>query len=208
VAIPKICEIWLDADRAGVLGKRQREIAAKADILLRGFAHVGIVALVDEATGYQKDRAKDALAKILEEFVQKELRKWIKTFPADFYQEMFRLRNLKYDGSVKRPSYIGHLTNDLVYSRLAPGVLDELKRLTPRNEKGRLKQHLHRRLTEDVGHPKLQQHVSAVTALMKASDLWDQFKVMLDRALPVYKPLPLFDGLESEGISESKTIQV
>jgi hypothetical protein len=36
----------------------------------------------------------------------------------------------------------------------------ELRRLTPRNESGRLKNHLHRsRLTADVGHPKLlQQH--------------------------------------------------
>jgi hypothetical protein len=92
--------------------------------------------------------------------------------------------------------FIGVLTNDLAYARLAPGVLDELRRQTPRDEKGRLKHHLHRRLTEDVGHPKLQQHLSAVTALMKASDTWDQFKPMVDRALPKYKRLPLFDGLE------------
>jgi hypothetical protein len=58
--------------------------------------------------------------------------------------------------------------------------------------------HLHRRLTEDVGHPKLLQHLSAVTALMKACDKWDQFKAMVDRALPKYRRLPLFDGLEPE----------
>jgi P63C domain len=116
----------------------------------------------------------------------------------EFYQELFRLRNLNYDGGVKRPKYIGVLTNDLVYSRLAPGVLDELRRQTPRNDKGRLKHHLHRRLTEDVGHPKLLQHLSAVTALMKACDKWDQFKAMVDRALPKYRRLPLFDGLEPE----------
>lgn len=197
--IPKICEIWLDADEQKNLGTRQKKIAIKAKILMRALAHVGIIALVDEATGYQKDRARDALAKILEEFIARELRKWVKTFPADFYQELFRLRNLKYDGSsVKRPQYIGVLTNDLVYSRLAPGVLDELKRQTPRDEKGRLKHHLHRGLTDDIGHPKLLQHLSALTALMKACDRWDQFKTMVDRALPKYRRLPLFDGLEPE----------
>ena len=77
-------------------------------------------------------------------------------------------------------------------------MLDELRRVTPRDLKGRLKTHLHRRLTEDVGHPKLQQHLSAVTALMKASDTWDQFKPMVERALPKYKRLPLFDGLDSK----------
>jgi hypothetical protein len=194
--LPKICEVWLKSRDAGVLTKPQQRIAHEADILLRGLAHTGIVALIDEATGYQDERARDALAKILEAFIAKELRPWVKTFPADFYKEMFRLRGLPYRGDVKRPQYIGVLTNNLVYSRLAPGVLEELRRLTPRNEDGRLKTHFHRRLTVDVGHPKLQQHLAAVTVLMKASDTWDHFRPMLDRALPKYKRLPLFDGLE------------
>jgi hypothetical protein len=194
--LPKVCDVFLDADDAGALTKGQRHIAAQARILIRGLAHVGIIALVDEATGYQDERARDALAKILEAFIAKELRPWVRTFPADFYKEMFRLRQIPYRSDVKRPQYIGVLTNDLVYARLAPGVLDELRRITPRDDKGRLKHHLHRRLTEDIGHPKLQQHLSAVTALMKASDTWKQFKPMVERALPKYKRLPLFDGLE------------
>lgn len=167
-----------------------------AKILVRGFARVGIIALVDEATGYQADRARDALAKILEEFVAKELRKWVRTFPGEFYREMFRLRKIPYTGSVKKPQYIGHLTNDLVYARLAPGVLDELRRVTPRNEKGQLKHRLFQRLTEDVGHPKLREHLASVIALMKAADTWDQFMGMMDRSLRKYKELPLFDGQE------------
>lgn len=152
--------------------------------------------MVDEATGYQADRARDALAKILEAFVAKELRKWVKTFPADFYWELFRLRKLPYNGSVKRPQYIGHLTNDLVYARLAPGVLDELRRVTPRDEKGRLRNRLFQRLTEHLGHPRLLEHLAAVTTLMKACDDWEQFTPMLDRALPRQVALPLFDGKE------------
>ena len=172
--LPKVCDVFLDADQAGALAKGQKHIAAQAQVLIRGLAHVGIIALVDEATGYQDERARDALARILEAFIAKELRPWVRTFPTDFYKEMFRLRKIPYREDVKRPQYIGVLTNDLIYSRLAPGVLDELRRVTPRDEKGRLKTHLHRRLTEDVGHPKLQQHLSAVTALMKASDTWER----------------------------------
>lgn len=194
--LPKVCDVFIEADDAGDLTKGQKHIAAQARLLIRGLAHVGIIGLVDEATGYQDERARDALAKILEAFIAKELRPWVRTFPTEFYKEMFRLRKIPYREDVKRPQYIGVLTNDLVYARLAPGVLDELRRLTPRDEKGRLKHHLHRRLTEDVGHPKLQQHLSAVAALMKASDTWGQFKPMIDRALPKYKRLPLFDGLE------------
>lgn len=194
--IPKVCGVWLSARDAGALQERQLRVATKADILIRGLAEVGVVALVDEATGYQDARARDALAKILEAFVQKELRKWVKTFPPEFYKEMFRLRSLPYTGTVKSPRYIGHLTNDIVYSRLAPGVLDELKRVTPRNESGKPKHKLHQHLTNDVGHPKLLQHLASVTTLMRASDKWDQFKRLLDRALPVHVPAPLFDGME------------
>jgi hypothetical protein len=97
-----------------------------------------IIALVDEATGFQRDRAKDALARILEAFIAKELQPWIRTFPTEFYQEIFRLRGLEYPtDSVQRPQYFGILTNDVVYKRLAPGVLEELKKVTPKNEAGR-----------------------------------------------------------------------
>jgi hypothetical protein len=193
-----ICDAVLDARKAKRLTKKQDHIAARCEILMRAFARVGIIALVDEVTGYQADRARDALTKILEAFVAKEIQKYIRTFPPAFYRELFRLRGLPYTGSVQRPRYIGHLTNDLIYSRIAPGVLEELRRVTPRNEKGRLKHKLFQRLTSELGHPKLLEHVSAVTALMTASDDWDQFMRMADRALPRQIALPLFDGKEEK----------
>jgi hypothetical protein len=194
--LPKVCEVWIDADRVGVLGPRQKVIAAKADILLRGFAHVGIIALIDEATGFQDDRASDALAKILEAFVARELRKWVKTFPPEFYKELFRLRGIPFTGQVKRPSYIGHLTNDLVYARLAPGVLAELRVRNPVAKTGHRRHKHFQWLTPDIGHPKLQQHLSSVTTLMRASEAWDGFKKLIDRALPKYQEMPLFDDLK------------
>jgi hypothetical protein len=80
-------------------------------------------------------------------------------------------------------------------------VIDELQRLTPRDDNGRLKHHLHRRLTDDIGHPKLLQHLASVTALMRASETWEQFKKMVNRALPKYKSLPLLEGIEAESIA-------
>lgn len=142
----------------------------------------------DEATGYQDARSRDALAKILEAFVTKELKKWISTFPADYYKELFRLQGWAFPTLAKdknkRPAMAGKITNDIVYDRLAPGVKDELHRLTPRDEKGRLKQKLFQRLTSDVGSPRLKEHLASVVALMKASDDWQQFMRSLNRALP------------------------
>lgn len=183
-----ICEMVLRARDAGVLrGDRQLRIAQQCDILTRAFAKVGIIALIDEVTGYQEIRDRLALQEILEKFISKELLAWAKRFPDEFYKEMFRLRGWQYSPvSVKRPSLIGKFTNDLIYSRMAPGVLAELKRITPRDEKGRTKHRYHQRLTEDIGHPKLAEHLSSVLALMRAAASWPGFYRLIQRALPRY----------------------
>ncbi|HTE17247.1 MAG TPA: P63C domain-containing protein, partial [Armatimonadota bacterium] len=181
--IPQILDIWLRARDAGVLEKRQERTAAKADMLMRALAHVGIIALVDEATGYQRERARDALAKILEFYISKELAKYARTFPDDFYFHLFRLRGWTVSDLNKRPGYTAQLTNDIVYARLAPGVLDELKRVQERGETGRPKHPLYGRLTPEWGHPKLREHLAAVTALMKVSENWGGFQRLLNRAL-------------------------
>lgn len=186
-AIPKICDVWLKARDAGVLKHNQLHLAKAADILMRGLAHVGIVALVDEATGYQKDRPAEALALILEAFIAKELQPWVKTFPADYYQELFRLRGLNYPhDSVLRPQYFGVLTNDIVYKRLAPGVLVELKKAIPRGGTGKPKAKLFQKLTSNIGYPKLREHLGAVVAIMKLSTDYHDFVTKLDRLHPRY----------------------
>jgi len=94
--------------------KNQKHIAFQCRILTRGFALVGISALIDEATGNQDVRARDALHKILEQYISKELMKWAKTFPDEFYRQLFRLRSWRYSfSSIKRPALVGKLTNDL-----------------------------------------------------------------------------------------------
>lgn len=183
--LPAVCEIYLQANDDIALPKNQEHVARQAAILVRGLARVGIIALVDEATGYQELRTKDALARILEAYIDKELNAWVSTFPADFYRELFRLRGLDYDsGSVKRPQYFGRLTNNIVYERLAPGVLDELRVIVPKDEQGRRRHKFFQRLTSNVGYPKLREHLGSVVTLMKLSDDYDSFKQKLDQIHP------------------------
>ena len=185
--LPQICNVFLKARDDRALHPSQFHIARQADLLMRGLAEIGIIALIDEATGYQNERAKRALAEILERFIAKELQAWTKTFPDDFYREIFRLKGWRYDpASVRRPSVIGHYTNDIVYNRLAPGVLDELKKKEPSGKPGRRKHKLFQWLTGDVGHPKLKSHLDGVIALMKASQSndWMGFRQLLKRAFP------------------------
>jgi hypothetical protein len=199
-----VCDVYLDARRAGnVLTPSQERLAGQAEILIRGFARVGIIALVDEATGYQRDRATDALAKILEKFIAKELQPWVKTFPDEFYEQMFRLRKLNFpNDTVKRPQYFGHLTNDIVYRRLAPSVLDELKRTSPKLPSGRRKGTLQQKLTPELCHPKLREYLASVTTIMALSDDYEDFKRKLNKRHPRYDENMAFDfdGDDSNGL--------
>jgi hypothetical protein len=205
VLLADLCEAVLRAREAGGLQPQQQGIAAKCEILVRGFARVGIVALVDEATGYQADRARDALAKILEAFIAKELQPWVRTFPIDYYRELFRLRGLPFPSdTVRRPQYFGTLTNDIVYMRLAPGVLNELRSVTPKDdETGRYRHKFFQRLTTNTGYPKLREHLGSVVTLMKLSRDYRDFKEKLDRLHTKFGdtlPLPFeYDDAEDDG---------
>jgi hypothetical protein len=198
VLLPQVCDVYLKARHAGVLLPSQKHIAERAEILVRGLATVGINALIDEATGYQEIREKRALATILEKFIAKEFQPWTKTFPYEFYQQIFRLRDWSGPPSAgsRGPRVIAKYTNDIVYERLAPGVLDELKRLNPKTPHGGRRHKHHQWFTPDFGHPKLKEHLSAVIALMRAASKWSRFQHMLDRAFPKQNttiPLPLED---------------
>lgn len=196
-----VCQVYQDARDEGVLLPSQFAIAEACKLLFRGFATVGIVALVDEATGYQEVRDRLALRKILDAFLRKELAAWAQRFPSDFYKEMFRLRGWEWPPvNMRTPQVVGKYTNDLVYARLAPDLLKELQDRNPTDEKGRRRSKHHMWLTDDVGLPALAQHLHAVVALMRASDTWEGFKALVDRSFPIrtsLADLPLFADPEA-----------
>jgi len=183
--LPSVCDVFLDAEAADALAHNQRHIAEQAKILIRGLARVGIAALVDEATGYQEVRDRQALQAILDQYLRKELAAWAKRFPDEFYKEMFRLKGWPMNPvRVQRPGVVGKYTNNIVYERLAPGILEELQRRNPKDEKGNRRGKHHQLLTDEVGHPALAQHLYAVIGFMRAASDWESFLRMLDRAFP------------------------
>ncbi len=187
--IPAICEAWLNARDANLLNPRQMETARKAEILTRGLARVGIIALVDAATGYEKIRPQLELQEILQKFVARELRPWVRRFPFEFYEKIYKLKGWdlsEITPNSPKPLEVGRITDDLVYKRLAPGVRKEIRERTPRNEKGYLAYKLHRWLTEDIGAPKLEKHLGIVMALMDVSPDWPTFKANMDKVLPPF----------------------
>jgi len=199
-----VCSVWLKARSEGALQKQQLPKAQQAEDLTLALADTGVAALIDEATGYQDDRAKDALARIFATFLAKERQKWALTFPLDFYKEIYRLRGWKFEPwNTKRPSVVASWTDDFVYDRLAPGLTEELRIKNPVADTGRRTHKHHQWFNTDKGHPKLKEHIAGVIALLRAAENWESFKRGLDRAYPKFGdtiPLALTGG-EGKGLT-------
>jgi hypothetical protein len=181
--LPAVCNVFLSAKESGKLRGNQRHIAKQCEILIRGLAVVGVTGLVDEATGYQEVRDRQALQQILEKYISGALLEWTKTFPLEFYKEIFRLKGWEWKAG-KMSQLVGRYTNDLVYERLAPGVLEQLRLKNPVTEKGYRQHKHHQWLTRDIGHPSLTHHIYRLLGMMEASNNWMDFKLKVDAKLP------------------------
>lgn len=183
--LPDVCDLVLRARQEGKLNPQQVHIAEQCEILVRAFAKVGIVALVDEATGYQEIRDREALQEILKRYISEELLKWVRTFPMEFYRQIFRLKGWNWNDGRMSP-IVGSIVNDLVYARLAPGVLEELRKRNPVTEKGYRKHKHFQHLTTDVGNPALTRHLYELIGMARpfAFGGWEQYYDLVDRTFP------------------------
>ncbi len=154
-----------EADReTSQLTKSQQEMAWKASAFLASCAKVGLIALIDEATGYQYDRAQDALRVKLRAYLEEEMRKWEKTFPDELWLEFGRLTNWK--GAVtQRPKYWGKLVMELIYEYLDPDVAKWLRENAPKPRHGK---NYHLWLTSQYGLKKLLEHIWMVIGMARA----------------------------------------
>ncbi len=174
-AFVDLCTAYINAKHDGVLKlESQILIADKLYAIMTAFAKTGLVAIIDEVTGYQYDREHDELQKLLSAYISEELLPWAKRFPDEFYRQMFRLKNWTYNGN-NRPQYVGKLTNHYIYDQLPDGVLEELKHKTPKNKR------LHQSLTDEVGVPHLDKQLQKTIALMQASDTWEEFEALFNK---------------------------
>lgn len=184
-----VCNVWLQAREKGALQDQQLDKARKAEILTRALAETGIVALVDEQTGYQNVRPQNALQSYLELVIRRELAAWAKKFPDEFYENIYRLKGWTWPGMSKnRYSVVANYTTNLIYDRLGPGITEELIRKTPKNEKGYRPNRLHQWLSEDIGDPMLATHMHSILMFQRLAIAngygWKRFLHMVDTVLP------------------------
>lgn len=206
MALPELCEIMLKVrDYASEnnieLGARQKLVIAKSDIIMRGLARIGIVALIDEATGYQYDRERFELQKILNAYISDEILKWQLTFTDDFYKQVYRLWRLPFIPKYikNKPSFIGKLTTKYIYELLPPGIVDKIKEKVGKTTKGNWKYKWHQSLTPEIGREHLKKQIIEVTTLMSISQSKEQFDGLFQQK---YNKMPIQLKLEFEENAE------
>ncbi len=175
------CDGMLEARKTIHLSPRQRIIADQCELLLRSFAKVGIIALIDEVTGYQYERERDELQKQLRKvlglYVSEKPKKWQKVFPWTFYKQLFRLWGQPFTVEIIiKPGFIGRLTNKYVYGNLPHGVLEKLKEKTPKTEKGNWSRKLHQLLTTEIGREDLKKTINSIETLASISENKQEFE--------------------------------
>lgn len=188
--LPMVCDVYLKLrddclENHRPVPRQYQHIVKACDLLMRAFATVGIIALVDEATGYQEVRDRQALQEVLKHYIDGKLYEWTLTFPTEFFKGICRLKGWKWNDG-KMPSVTGKYINDLVYSRLTDGVLAELRKLNPPTEKGYRRHRHHQFFTRDIGHPELRRVVHQLIGMQDAFDdgEWDKFKRRVDEKYP------------------------
>lgn len=183
--IPLICDVYLEAREAGVLTSQQNPTAKHAEILVRGLSRIGIIALVDEATGYQAKRAKDELAQILEAYVSEEYRKWVRKFPEIFFEELYKIHGWEFKpGNHKHPGHVGNFINKYVYEVLPPGILEGLREVNPTTAPGRRSRKHHQHLTEEVGLSHLEEQIRQTVTVMQVARSKEEFDSLFRRLHP------------------------
>lgn len=183
-----LCDVILEARKKKSLRSEQEiRYAEYAENLIRGFARIGIVALVDEATGYQAVREKKALETIINKYItDTKERAWSKTFPDEFWFKLVKVKGYDSYIALKRPAFVGHWVNDIIYSRLAPGIKNALSDKAPRNTNGNRTSKFHEWLTSDFGLPELKDHIRDVMLIMDLSSSTKEFHRLLDKKFPKY----------------------
>jgi hypothetical protein len=166
-----ICDAYLRARDAGVLNGQQLELAKRAEIITRACAKVGIIALIDEATGYQEFREKQELQLKLQAFIAEDMQDWARMFQPEFWFELARLEGIHYSPR-SRPLRWGKYIMAFVYDAIDEDVG---KQLRSKNPDPHYKQNHHQWLKE-FGRQKVHDQIERVITIMKLCDNMEEFR--------------------------------
>lgn len=182
-ALIEICDAYLTARDQKRLKPNQRKLAAQAEIIIRACAKVGIIALIDEATGYQEVRAKNALQLKLQAFIADEMQEWARAFPPEFWYELARLEGVHYSPR-SRPIRWGKYIMAFVYDAIDGDVGKKLREINPSPQHRRN----HHQWLKEFGKDRLKSQLDKVITIMQLCENMDDFR---KKFAHVFKKTPL-----------------
>ena len=189
--LPGVCNVYLTVRDAGKLYAGQTSLAQLSYTLVRELATLGIITLVDAASNYKELCHSPAVQGLLARYLKSFAARWSKRFPDEYYQEIYRLKGWEWPGmGVNRFPVTGHITNEIVYARIADGLLDRLRIDNPKSAGGDREHRHHQWLTDDFGVQELREHIVGVLAIMRTvvdpdpKRAWQKFRISLERSYP------------------------
>lgn len=186
----EVCDALIQARNDGRLASSQDFLARQAEIIIRSSAKMGIIYLVDTATGYIDVAKREEYLKQWNEFVRSEFRAWEKEFPDQFADMIYKIYGLKRKSvaSFKHPQFFGWFTRKYIYHPLANSrgaILDLLDEANPVvYAGGGRKYKLHQFLTNEVGVNALRQHLWQTIGIGNAARDKTDFERSFYRAFP------------------------
>jgi hypothetical protein len=174
--VTAICRAYVEAQLAGELRESQRHLAQHAMELLSASADVGVAALVDEATGYEKVRPDGDMAKIFRD----AMGVWQEAFSPELVRYLCRLgiageKNATWtSGSCPRPlAQAFRQIYDLILGKQAA------RELKKRNPEPRYGSNHHQWLTDEA-RALLKQNMGVVLCCARTSnsraEFWQRLK--------------------------------
>jgi len=186
-AITKFCKAVGEARRAHkIAGEAFLEYAESCERFLAAAADIGLVALIDEATGYIREKQKHEYRDLFRDFIREQMRDWEKEFPDEFFDGIYKIYNLRRESNKNHPQFFAKFIRKYVYHPLADShgvLLSMLDDKNPVIGKGR-KHKLHQFLDEKVGLTKLRAHVWKVVGILSSVNTKAGFQKGFRNAFP------------------------
>ncbi len=185
--LPAICEVYQQATIANHLQSQEQQTVAT---LCASFSHIlaqeDVLALVDEASGYQQQQEIQALRTILADYVSAALRPWLPRFPDEFFQQVYRLYHWHHQADLAdRARYIGRFIHTWIHEQLPSEIIEALTTLQGKSLLDEKVAGLYKLLpfvSQPTGIPDLDKQLTMLTVLMGISANKQELETHLERA--------------------------
>lgn len=169
--VTDFCRLMLFLRRTKRISGAYLDYAANCEQFMLGLAEVGLAAMIDEATGYDKIKQKNEYQELFKEFIREEHSNWVKEFPNEFFDQLYRVYHCEKKGQ-NHPSFFAHVITKYVYWPLADShgaILEQLKDKDPIVSRNGRRYKLHQFLSDEIGKSALRMHIGSVVTLLTLS---------------------------------------